>query len=853
MEAVHDGPAEHQQMRSQLSQLRTDREHRLLDGPDHMCRYSLLLLLAGCLVSDVTVEDYLDRDRDGAQTDELVTGTDCNDADPAVGPHADEVCGDGIDNDCDGNTDDVGVGARAFQVDRDGDGWTVGPTRTVCTAPGDDYRTPSELEDCDDTSDGVHPNAPERCDDEIDSDCSGDPDDGDTVTWYEDADGDGFGGEATRQSCRALPGWVASPGDCDDTEPRATPGGEDPAYDGIDGDCLGGDDFDADHDGIPVDPALIGNPPGYAPAGPVDCDDTRDDVRPGTYDPPYDGLDQDCGGEDDFDVDADGHRAADHGGDDCDDNNPAAHPGRLEVLYNDTDEDCDPSNDWDADGDGRDLGLDCDDNDSDNWISCSSCVDLDEDGAYVGCDAFTTRPWDCNDGSADFGPLGVERSGDGVDHDCDGEDLGTTYGSGVFVAPSGTDQPGCGLPDQPCRQPAFAEPLAFAAGKVLFVADGDYEVLETRVSVYGGFDELTWARTEGYARIASSTALASALRTIGGLVRIERVELVINGNSSDGVGLTAEGAALEVSDSVVDCSEASESCIGIRVATGDVKLERVDVAGFVARREAIGIEMRSTGMLDLWDSQIDVEPPCCGDGAATGIRLSSGHLTVTRSLIHVAGSGGSGGIAASHDASDQSLTLTDSSLFSRGIALSSSGFNGDMMISRSSLGSTESDGAFINLQGHLSIRNSQVESANIALTILQNSPWLSELTHVTLLSHGTGAVLDGVVQEPMTATNVAIVGGSQLRVQPMCDHCFLDLDCTGPSCLTAADLDASGGINNLEGNSELELVNGVWAPTDTSPLIDAGTQDQGSATTDLRGDPRQQGTAPDIGAVEANP
>ena len=48
----------------------------------------------------------------------------------------------------------------------------------------------------------------------------------------------------------------------------------------------------------------------------------------------------------------------------------------------------------DADGDTYGPfctpGPDCDDGDPNNWDSCSSCVDVDGDASFVGCDAFAT-------------------------------------------------------------------------------------------------------------------------------------------------------------------------------------------------------------------------------------------------------------------------------------------------------------------------------------------------------------------------------------------------------------------------------------------------------------------------------
>ena len=82
-------------------------------------------------------------------------------------------------------------------------------------------------------------------------------------------------------------GTTAADGDCNPIDPSIHPGATDTWYDGIDSDCAGNDDYDADSDGFDSD--------AY---GGADCNDADASVHPGATDIPGDGIDQDCNGTD---------------------------------------------------------------------------------------------------------------------------------------------------------------------------------------------------------------------------------------------------------------------------------------------------------------------------------------------------------------------------------------------------------------------------------------------------------------------------------------------------------------------------------------------------------------------------
>jgi hypothetical protein len=329
-----------------------------------------------------------------------------------------------------GASTEVDATFEAVEPDVDGDGYAAE------SIGGDD---------CDDGDAAVHPGAAETCD-EVDQDCDGtvDNDADDATTWFADGDGDGWGGEASVESCVQPAGYVENPGDCDDEDASSHLEGVE-VCDGADNDCDG-----------TVDDEATDAPTWYADADGDGYGDAKDGV---------------------LSCDEPGGRVTDD--QDCDDGDAAVNPAGSEVCGG-GDEDCDGLTDaadpsvtgtvaaWaDADGDGygdpdvpgevcpgtagwADNAGDCDDTEELAWTGATETC---EDGADNDCDGLDDR---CalsgalglanadakltGDGSLDYAGVALalvpDRDGDSLADLVVGATLGSSDAGGFYVVSS---------------------------------------------------------------------------------------------------------------------------------------------------------------------------------------------------------------------------------------------------------------------------------------------------------------------------------------------------------------------------------------------------------------------------------
>lgn len=133
-----------------------------------------------------------------------------------------DMDGDGVGAACDCDDSELigfncSDGCLTFYADNDGDGFG-NPTiiRIACTSPAGFVLSGT---DCDDTNPAIHPMAIEIPNNGIDENCNDLVDESNApISWFLDADGDGFGNPANDSLSIAQPrNYVTNSNDCDDT------------------------------------------------------------------------------------------------------------------------------------------------------------------------------------------------------------------------------------------------------------------------------------------------------------------------------------------------------------------------------------------------------------------------------------------------------------------------------------------------------------------------------------------------------------------------------------------------------------------------------------------------------------
>ena len=123
------------------------------------------------------------------------------------------------------------------------------------------------------------------------------------LTFYADADGDGFGSGAAISACARPAGTVTTDGDCDDGDAAINPAALEICGDGYDNDCDGNSatpsTFYTDSDGDGYGGAVVsacGQPPGTTTSA-GDCNDGNAAINPAAAEVCGDNTDNNCDGQ----------------------------------------------------------------------------------------------------------------------------------------------------------------------------------------------------------------------------------------------------------------------------------------------------------------------------------------------------------------------------------------------------------------------------------------------------------------------------------------------------------------------------------------------------------------------------
>jgi hypothetical protein len=281
----------------------------------------------------------------------------------------------------------------------------------------------------------------------------------------------------------------------------------------------------------------------------------------------------------------------------------------------------------------------------------------------------------------------------------------------------------------------------------------------------------------------------------------------------DGAGwsLSASGGALSMTDALLRCGATSFVCVNVNASGNPVTLRRVEVDDTLAPPGGGQGASLNAGTLDVQDSTF----------AASAQAVMAG-VTSSGTIRRVTATGGSGG-----------MTVSGPTVVSDSLAFSSS--NGSALT--------------VSGQAIVQLRN---------VTAVAHGP-----TSYGITGSGGSNILESLAPgSPVVARNV-VARGDTGDLNLAAGLCFFP-PCATPPPSGSITVDHSnfrtaagpGTVTQGAGNQSADP---LFASAEDfhlsagSPAIEAGLADALDGPTDLDGNPRVRGTAPDIGAYEATP
>jgi len=361
-----------------------------------------------------------------------------------------------------------------YYRDADGDGYGVSTTSQSLCQTSAPVGYVSNFSDCNDANAAIKPGAPELCaDSTVDNNCDGtatgvDANASDKVTFYRDADSDGYGTSGTTSlACTVPTGYVSNSTDCNDSNAAIKPGAAELCADvGVDNNCNGSTsdvdanaadkstffrDADGDGYGTSGTTSLACTvPTGYV-SNSTDCNDSNAAIKPGapelcadsTVDNNCDGtatgVDTNASDKVTFYADADGdtytlatgakfcsgttntgYRATVSSPVDCDDTKATVYPSAPELCADATvDNNCN-GNATEVDANASDKVTFYTDADGDTYTLATGAK-FCSGTTNTGYRATVSSPVDCDDTKAAVYPGALELCADAtVDNNCNG-------------------------------------------------------------------------------------------------------------------------------------------------------------------------------------------------------------------------------------------------------------------------------------------------------------------------------------------------------------------------------------------------------------------------------------------------